>query len=372
MGSADDLPDVSTFELWEWDCCHPALPVILREQPVPPVILRERSDSQDPATTRRMTVDTGCLGSTIAASTPITTVRKVDGMSFSTAIVGPGAIGTTIAAALHESGNTPVLCGHRHRDHLTLLDGTRIITVPGPILTDPAEQADTADVVFLAVKATQTEAAAGWLTSLCGPHTVVCVLQNGIEQVRMVTPYAAGSQVIPAVVWFPAQAQPDGSILLRGHAQLTLPDTQASKVIQAVLDNTWCEAELSADFSSLAWRKLLQNAAGGLMVLTGRRSGTYRRADISRLTLDYLDECLQVARAEGASLDDGTPQEILNIYQSSPPDMGNSILADHEAGRPLEWDIRNGVIQRLGRVHGIPTPISDVIVPLLAAASDAN
>jgi 2-dehydropantoate 2-reductase len=28
------------------------------------------------------------------------------------------------------------------------------------------------------------------------------------------------------------------------------------------------------------------------------------------------------------------------------------------------------VIQRRGRRHGIPTPLSDLIVPLLAAASD--
>jgi len=27
-------------------------------------------------------------------------------------------------------------------------------------------------------------------------------------------------------------------------------------------------------------------------------------------------------------------------------------------------------VQRCGRVHGIPTPISDLVVPLLAAASD--
>ncbi|WP_313619928.1 2-dehydropantoate 2-reductase N-terminal domain-containing protein, partial [Pantoea septica] len=30
---------------------------------------------------------------------------------FTTALLGPGAIGTTIAAALHEAGRTPRLCG---------------------------------------------------------------------------------------------------------------------------------------------------------------------------------------------------------------------------------------------------------------------
>jgi 2-dehydropantoate 2-reductase len=54
-----------------------------------------------------------------------------------------------------------------------------------------------------------------------------------------------------------------------------------------------------------------------------------------------------------------------------PPDLGTSILFDRQAGRTLEWDARNGVVQRLGRRHGIATPVSDVVVPLLAAASDA-
>ena len=53
-----------------------------------------------------------------------------------------------------------------------------------------------------------------------------------------------------------------------------------------------------------------------------------------------------------------------------PEDMTTSILTDRELGRPLEWDIRNGVIARKGAEHGLPTPISDVLVPLLAAAGD--
>lgn len=56
------------------------------------------------------------------------------------AVVGPGAIGTTIAAALHEAGHTPLLCGRTPRDRLTLLDGNRSITVPGPIETNPEKR----------------------------------------------------------------------------------------------------------------------------------------------------------------------------------------------------------------------------------------
>ncbi len=286
------------------------------------------------------------------------------------ALVGPGAIGTTVAAALHDAGRTPLLFGRTGRDHLELRRGDNRILVPGPVQTDPDQVDRTVDLVFLAVKATQLDAATAWLSALCGPDTVVCVLQNGVEQQAALAPLLAAAQIVPAVVWFPAEAQPDGSVRLRGDARLTLPDSPSSERVRAALQDTWCDVDLAADFTSVAWRKLLQNATAGLMVLTRRRSGMFHRGDIAEFALAYLRECLAVARAEGATLGDDVPEELLTRFQSFPQDLGTSILADREAGRPLEWDVRNGVIQRLARTHGIKTPISDILVPLLAASSD--
>ncbi len=288
----------------------------------------------------------------------------------SVAVVGPGAIGTTIAAALHEVGRTPLLCGRTAREDLTLHDGDNVITVPGPVHTDPSQIQGHVDVIFLAVKTTQNEAAAKWLAALVGPDTVVCALQNGVEQTESLSPYCPEGEVIPAVVWFPAQAQSDGSVQLRGEVRLSLPNTAAALKVSAQLQGTRCAVELADNFSSQAWRKLLQNAVAGLMVLATRRSGIFRRPDMAALSLAYLQECLTVARAEGAELGDEVPEQILERFQTIPTDMGTSILTDRLAGRPLEWEIRNGVIARRARAHGIPTPISDVLVPLLAAASD--
>jgi 2-dehydropantoate 2-reductase len=286
------------------------------------------------------------------------------------ALVGPGAIGTTVAAALHEVGRTPRLCGRSARDHLELRIEEGHIVVPGPVQIDPAHARGPVDVVFLAVKSTQIEGAAPWLRALCGTDTVVCVLQNGVEQEADVASWFTGAQVSPSVVWFPAESMPDGSVWLRADARLTLPDTPASRVVCDALRGTRCSVDLAADFTSVAWRKLLQNAVSGLMVLTGRRAGMFARADIAELSLAYLRECLEVARAEGAVLSDDVPQQIVDTFRAYPADVGTSILADRHANRPLEWDTRNGVVQRRGRAHGIPTPISDLVVPLLAAASE--
>jgi len=286
------------------------------------------------------------------------------------ALIGPGAIGTTIAAALHEVDRAPLLCGRTAHSQLTLRHDEGEIVVPGPVLTEPTAIQQPVDLVFVAVKTTQVAESAGWLAALCDENTVVCALQNGVEQKAQLAPLVNGATVLPSVVWFPAQREPDASVWLRAKPRLTLPDVpQAQRVVEA-LSGTRCAVDLSADFLSIAWRKLLQNAAAGLMVLANRRAGMFSRDDITDLALGYLRECLAVARAEGAVLNDDVPQEIVGNFQRAPADLGTSILADRQANRPLEWDIRNGVIQRLGHAHGIAVPISDVLVPLLAAASE--
>jgi 2-dehydropantoate 2-reductase len=293
-------------------------------------------------------------------------------MSSRVAVIGPGAIGTTIAAALHQAGRAPVVFGRSARDELRFRRGSERVVVPGPVRTDSdSDSVDGPfDLVFLAVKTTQVAGATPLLRACSGPDTVVCVLQNGIEQVETVAPIVQGATTVPAVVWFPAVRQPDGEVLLRGPARLTLPTGTASDRAAAALDGSWCTVETSEDFHSTAWRKLLQNAVAGLMVLTGRRSGMYTRDDVAGLAAAYLRECLVVARADGAVLDDAVVEAVLDGFRTRPADLGTSILADRVAGLPLEWDARNGVVQRRARVHGIPTPVSDVVVPLLAAASD--
>jgi 2-dehydropantoate 2-reductase len=300
----------------------------------------------------------------------ITAGERLMSENLTIALIGPGAIGTTIAAALHEVDRAPLLCGRTAHAQLTLRHDEGEIVVPGPVLTEPAAIQQPVDLLFVAVKTTQVAESAGWLAALCDENTVVCALQNGVEQKAQLAPLVNGATVLPSVVWFPAQREPDASVWLRAKPRLTLPDVpQAQRVVEA-LSGTRCAVDLSADFLSIAWRKLLQNAAAGLMVLANRRAGMFSRDDITELALAYLRECLAVARAEGAVLKDDVPQEIVGNFQRAPADLGTSILADRQANRPLEWDIRNGVIQRLGHAHGIAVPISDVLVPLLAAASE--
>lgn len=286
------------------------------------------------------------------------------------AVLGPGAIGTVIAGCLQAAGHSALLCGRTARRVIEIRrDGDDTVVLPGPILTDPSRVDAPCDVVFVAVKGTQLDGVGEWLSVLCTERTVVCVLQNGIEQ-EVNVGKLVGCAVLPAVVWFPAETQHDGGVWLRDRPMLTLPNRPEAGLIRDVFVGSDCRIDLADDFAAEAWQKLLQNAVAGLMVLTGRRAGMYRRPDVAAVAAAYLRECLSVARADGVQLPDELVSQIVDTFGDYPPDMGSSILADREAGRPLEWDLRNGVIARRARAHGIATPISDVLLPLLAAASD--
>jgi 2-dehydropantoate 2-reductase len=287
------------------------------------------------------------------------------------ALVGPGAIGSTVAALLHSAGHQLTLYGRTPRESIEVRpDDKEPIVVPGPVLTDPAAITGTADVVLLAVKDTQNEQAGAWLARLCDEHTVVCALQNGVEQVERVGRLCPSSTVVPVAVWISAEPTPEGWIRMRTEARLVMPDTEAAQSLAELFRGAGIIAEIDPNFVSAAWHKLLVNAVVGFMVLTGRRSGIFRRDDVAALARSYLAECLAVARADGATLGDEVIGEVIDLLAKSPPDITTSMLIDRQAGRALEWDIRNGVIQRKAAQHGLATPVSDVLVPLLAAASD--
>lgn len=290
-------------------------------------------------------------------------------VNFPIAVVGPGAIGSAVAAGLHAAGHQVAVYGRTPRESIEVRpDGGAPIILPDPVRTDPTDISGPAAVVFLAVKDTQNAAAATWLARLCDTNTVVCALQNGVEQVERVGRYCPAGTVVPAAVWVSAESTPQGWVRLRNQLRLVLPDNPAARAVADLFAPG--SVELDPDFLSAAWRKLLVNAVVGAMVLAGRRSGMFRRDDVAALAREYLVECLAVARAEGATLADSVIDDILGMLAQSPEDLTTSMLTDREADRPLEWDIRNGVIRRKAVAHGLAAPISDVLVPLLAAASD--
>ena len=238
-------------------------------------------------------------------------------------------------------------------------------TLAGRVRADPAAVAP-APWVLLAVKTHQTAGAAAWLAALCDERTVVAVLQNGVEHRERAGPLVGPATVLPVIVWCPSETVAPGRVRQRGPARLSVPDEPAGAALAALLDGA-AQVDVVADFHTEAWRKLCLNAVAAPMVLAGRRAEVYREPGQIELARGIAEECVAVARAEGARLGPETVDEMIAEIATFPPDLGTSMLYDRIAGRRLEWEARNGVISRLGRGHGIPTPVSDDVGRRLAA-----
>jgi 2-dehydropantoate 2-reductase len=148
---------------------------------------------------------------------------------------------------------------------------------------------------------------------------------------------------------------------------MTVPDGDAGRAFVALFADTGLAVATTDDFTTAIWRKLCLNAAGALSALLLKPAGVLRDDDVAEVARDLVRECVAVARAEGALLDDATVEETIAACRRAAPDSVNSLHADRAAGRTMEVDARNGAIVRIGRRHGIPTPCNRMAATLLTA-----
>ena len=201
----------------------------------------------------------------------------------------------TVAAYLHAAGHPVLLCGHSARESIEVRpDDHDPILLPGPAHTDPAELDGPVDAAFLAVKDTQNEQAGALAARLCDERTVVCALQNGVEQVERVGRFCPSSTVVPAAVWISsekaARGLGAGADLSRGWCCRTPRWPRCSrKLLRGAGGNGRARARLQ-------YRRLAQAVGqlGGRLRhrrRTGRRAGIFRCDDVAALGRRYGAEC---------------------------------------------------------------------------------
>jgi 2-dehydropantoate 2-reductase len=300
------------------------------------------------------------------------------------AIVGVGAIGGVVASLLQSAGRHElVLCVRRPLRELVVEtpgiglrsdmheEIRREMRIKATILTQP-EEAPPVDWIIVATKAYDVAGAARWLEFLGARGAPVAVLQNGVEHRERFAPYVATNRIVPVIVDCPAERRPASSdgverIVQRGPMSLKVPNNKHGKAFVELFSGTAADAAAVDDWTTVAWRKLCHNAAGVLPALLLQPAGILREDAVGNVALDLVRECVAVGRAEGATLADTVPEDVLAAYRRSAPDSINSLHADRLAGRPMETDARNGVIVRMGKKHGIATPANSMAVALLGA-----
>jgi 2-dehydropantoate 2-reductase len=290
------------------------------------------------------------------------------------AVIGLGSIGGIAAGALAVTQKFDlVACVRKPLEKLTYEWPGGVAELPLRALTDPALAAP-ADWVLLCTKTQDTASAAPWLKRLCGPGTHVAVLQNGIDHQARVAPLAGGAEVVPVIVYYNGERLAPDRVRLRQGANhdFAVAEGEAGRAFTALFADTPLRVHRDADFTTLAWRKLLINAiASPLTALTLQRQAVLRRPDIQALERDILSEVIAVARADGAKLSPDEADRALAALFTFPPDAGTSMYFDRLAGRALEVEAITGAVVATGEKYGIATPLNRALLAVLRAISEA-
>ncbi|ESQ75080.1 2-dehydropantoate 2-reductase [Asticcacaulis sp. AC402] len=281
----------------------------------------------------------------------------------SIALIGPGAVGLTVGAALIDAGHDVTLVSRQIFDELA------VDTAEGPFRRHSAHigPAVPSDWVLLCTKAHQTASAGEAIRAAIGPRTRIAVLQNGVEHRERVEAFSGGAPVVPVVVDVPAVRRAPGDVVWHGRAGMLVQDNGDGQAFCDLFAGSFATPAAVSDLTTRMWRKLCVNAgSGAVLALTRQPMGVFHKPGLADLARAILAETLAVGRAEGADLPDSVLEEQMASWLACPADETNSMLEDVRAGRECEWDARNGVLIRKGRKHGIATPVSEIVVPLLA------
>ena len=282
------------------------------------------------------------------------------------ALIGPGAIGGLVAAWLcQDDRNQVTVCARTPIRQLEVETPDGAIQAQPTVLTRPEQGSTSADWILVATKAYDSGAAAAWFSSLMGENTRVAVLQNGVDHVERFSEYLPTERILPVVVDCPTERVDPERIRQRGPVTLVVPESDIGSSFAELFARTEIEATTDKDFVTVAWRKLCINTAGAVNALTLQPARIAHEPHAATVIRKLVLEAAAVGRAEGANLDDSVAEEVVDMYQNQPGDSVNSLYADRLAGRPMEIDLRNGVIVRLGHKHGISAPFNEMAVALL-------
>jgi 2-dehydropantoate 2-reductase len=296
-------------------------------------------------------------------------------------IIGAGAIGATLGGRLAEAGRDVVLVARGDHARALRAAGLRLTTADGervhrlPVATRPAELGELRpdDVLVLAVKTQDAIAAldAWGDAEVAGGGTaaqrlpVLCA-QNGVESERLALRRFA--RVYGVCVWLPSTFLEPGVVSalcapLTGILHLGLAAGGADALarrIAADLEAAGFGAPVVEDVMRWKYAKLLGNLGNAVQATTGPEPHPAKGALLLRAVREAK------AAFGAAGIDWATDEEQSAARDGKveqPPGVrgGSSWQSLSRGTGSIEADYLNGEISLLGRLHGVPTPVNDVL-----------
>jgi 2-dehydropantoate 2-reductase len=282
------------------------------------------------------------------------------------AVVGAGAVGCYYGGMLARAGHDVTLIGRPRHVEAIERQGLRLETQTFDerirvSASSEGSAVQSAQLVLLCVKSTDTESAAAAIKPHLAPDALVLSLQNGVEnadRLRAILP----QDVLAAVVYIGTEMAGPGHVKHHGRGELIIERSRASDELAQALIAAGVPTDISDNVRGALWAKLILNCAyNALSAITQLPYGRLvKGAGITAVMRDVVDECLAVAKADDVTIPGDVDAAIRKIAETVPGQY-SSTAQDLARGKPSEIDHLNGVIVRRGEALGVATPVNRLL-----------
>ncbi|MGB6985855.1 MAG: 2-dehydropantoate 2-reductase [Candidatus Aquilonibacter sp.] len=301
-------------------------------------------------------------------------------------VMGAGGLGGYFGARLAAVGN--VLTFVARGKHLSAIqrDGLRVESSVAPLhvrdvhAVERVDGMPPVDVVIIAVKLWDTEAAAEAVRPVISAQTMVVSFQNGVDAADRIGRIVGRDRVIGGLSYIAAAIAEPGVIRHSGALQRLVfgeLDGQGSARVDAFA--AACAAAgidyvVSGDIQKAIWEKFVFLVGLSAATCLFRRSiGPIRSHPRSRAFLrEVMREVVDVARAQGIALDQSFTDERLAFMDTLPEGMIASMYGDLQQKNRLELPWLSGKVVELGTQMNVPTQANSFVTDALSLDVDGR
>jgi 2-dehydropantoate 2-reductase len=291
-------------------------------------------------------------------------------------VLGAGAVGGVVGGRLFQYGHDVVLVARgEHRaaiesSGLTLASASGVVQLPVPVAGSPAEvEWREGDVVLLAVKSQDTEAALQELEAAAPASVPVVCVQNGVANEpsalrRFANVYGmcvmcAASHMEPGVVV--ASSSPVTALMDIG--RYPSGSDRLSEEVASAFSASTMESVSRPDIMRWKYAKLLRNLGNAIDAICGPGQ---RGSRLDEVVLAEGEAALRAAGIEFASREEERARRGDKLHPGDdvsgfPRGGGSSWQSLARRLGSIEADYLNGEVVLLGRLHGVDTPANELL-----------
>lgn len=285
-------------------------------------------------------------------------------------MLGAGATGGYFGGRMLEAGRDVSFLVREHRAAQLRGNGLVVRSPQGDLRLKPrvlisGHIHETFDLVILACKAYDLEAAMTAIAPAVGPKTAILPLLNGLRHFELLDERFGADHVLRGLCSIAVRLDSDGAIehMSEMHAlrfgEIDDRRTPRIEAIEALMQGCKFDGRASFSIQQAVWEKWVMLASlAGMTCLMHANVGQIVVAPEGRqLMLDTIDECASIAAAHGYA----PRQHVLDGTRAILTEPGSrakaSMLRDLEQGGKVEADHILGDLIARGAKHGIAAPL---------------